>query len=440
MIISAIKNSMKNLICSMVVFGLCLFLCSPAGAQTSSGNAKITVDDSSVKLQNRLQELNSDILNKGMISDTLYQGKLLTGYSYGQFYDWDLYFENIYLSYYGISEFDFSNLTAFLKLQKPDGFIQRSFGPKPFGAKQMFKPFIAQIVLLGSLQVGNWDWAKAHYSQIKLFLKRWFAYDTDNNGLLYWSGGSDQSGMDNQRSRCIGKSEGVDLNCYMVRELKAMAIIAGALGYAADKKDFLAHAETLKKLINKNLWDDKTGFYYDRNELDGKLTFVKSVSGFIPMWTEVASRAQVKRLVNEHLTNPREFWLAYPVSGYAKTEPDYYRGTRKECNWRGSAWIPTNYMICHGLVKYGYPKLAKELADKTFNMVLNNKTTREYYDAETGEGYGMDPFYGWSSLAYYLPLEIKLGYDPTALTNKKIEKLCTKMGVQFSLLKEYIYF
>ena len=430
--ILVVRHLMKNIACLIMALCLCVCLYGRAEAQTNSKSVKKTGDTSFGKLQVRLGELNHDILNKGIILDSLSKSKILTGYSYGQFYDWDLYFENIYLSYYGISEFNFSNLTIFLKLQKPDGFIQRSFGPKPFGAKQMFKPFIAQIVLLGSLQVGNWDWAKAHYSQIKLFLKRWFAYDTDNNGLLYWSGGSDQSGMDNQRSRCIGKSEGVDLNCYMVRELKAMAIIAEALGYSDDKKDFLAHAEKLKTLINKNLWDEKTGFYYDRNEEDGKITYVKSVSGFSPMWTEVASRAQVRRMVNEHLTNPLEFWLAYPVSGYAKTEPDYYRGTRKECNWRGSAWIPTNYMICHGLVKYGYKKLAKELADKTFNMVLNNNTTREYYDAETGQGYGMDPFYGWSSLAYYLPLEIEMRYDPTELTNKKIEKLCNKMGILFN--------
>ena len=41
-------------------------------------------------------------------------GKLLTGYAYGEYYDWDLYFENLYLSYYGVSDYDFTNLKLFL--------------------------------------------------------------------------------------------------------------------------------------------------------------------------------------------------------------------------------------------------------------------------------------------------------------------------------------
>ena len=390
-------------------------------------------DTTQGKLQNRLRELNKDILQKGIIWDTITKSKLLTGYSYGQFYDWDLYFENIYMSYYGIPEYNFANLNAFLKMQQPDGFIKRSFGKKNYGANHMFKPFIAQIALLGSRSVGNFEWAKQHYPQIKSYLKKWFSYDTDGNGLVYWSGGADHSGMDNQTTRCLGKSEGVDLNCYLVRELKAMAIIAKALGYTKDEKEFLVHAEQLKSLINKFLWDEKTGFYYDRNEVIGKTTFVKSISGFTPIWAEVATKKQADRLVKEHLTNPQEFWLEFPVPGYAKSEPDYYQGTRHgECNWRGSTWIPTNYMICHGLVKYGYKKVAKELASKTFNMVLNNKTTREYYDAISGQGYGMNPFYGWSSLAYYLPLEIETDYNPTDLNIKQIKKLSDEVGVIFN--------
>ena len=125
---------------------------------------------------------------------------------------------------------------------------------------------------------------------------------------------------------------------------------------------------SLKKLINKYLWDEKSGFYYDRNEENGKTTFVKSVSGFTPIWAGIASKKQVKRMVEEHLKNPNEFWTTFPIPSYAKSEPDYrqnYQG-QKGCNWKGNTWIPTNYMICHGLMDYGYKKLAKEIAQKTY--------------------------------------------------------------------------
>src|SRR5208283_3863170 len=102
------------------------------------------------KLGRRLKGLNDDIVAKGLHDFPGSNGKLLTGYAYGQFYDWDLYFENVYLSYYGVPDYCFNNFKAFIALQKPDGFIQRSFGPKPFGTNQLFKPFLAQIAILGS--------------------------------------------------------------------------------------------------------------------------------------------------------------------------------------------------------------------------------------------------------------------------------------------------
>ncbi|SDW32189.1 putative isomerase [Lutibacter oricola] len=399
-------------------------------------------DTNSIILKTRLRELNKDIESYGILLDTVITNKkLLTGYRYEQFYDWDLYFENIYMSYYGISKYNFDNLEGFFAIQHPDGFIKRSFGSKNFGADHHFKPFIAQIIVLGSRQTGNWEWAKKYYEKTQLYLKHWFEYDTDKNGLAYWSGqqkgswsgAADHSGMDNQNTRTLGLSEGVDLNCYLVRELEAMAVIAKKIGKKKDVKGYLEHAEKLKNLINEHLWDEKSGFYYDRNEENGKTTYVKSVSCFTPIWAGVASKEQVKRMVEEHLKNPKEFWTKFPVPGYALTEPDYrqnYQG-QKGCNWKGSTWIPTNYMICHGLTDYGYKDLAKEIAHKTYNLVLNNKSTREFFNAETGEGLGMNPFFGWSSLAYYLPLELELNYNPMDLKEKNIQKLSEKIGVNF---------
>src|ERR1700689_815756 len=56
------------------------------------------------RLSGRLAAVNADIQKKGLHDFSQSQGKLLTGYEYGEFYDWDLYFENIYLSYYGVNQ------------------------------------------------------------------------------------------------------------------------------------------------------------------------------------------------------------------------------------------------------------------------------------------------------------------------------------------------
>ncbi|MFO7744309.1 MAG: trehalase family glycosidase [Psychroflexus sp.] len=389
-------------------------------------------DNTFNQLQNRLKQVNENVREKGMVFDSIRQEKLLTGYSYGEFYDWDLYFENIYLSYYGISEFCFSNLNVFLSLQHENGFIPRSFGTKNYGAKEMFKPFIAQIVLLGSLQEEDFSWAKEKYPNLKKYIQRWMEYDSDDNGLMYWGefgtgeNGAYHSGMDNQFSRTVGRSEGVDLNSYLVRELEAMAVIASQLQKPDEAIHFSKQATTLSNKINEILWDEATGFYYDRNEETGEMSTVKSISGFAPLWSKVASKEQASILVKEHLTNPKEFWTNYPVPTYAIDEDDYYQGSKSgECNWRGSSWVPTNHMMVHGLKSYSYDSLANVIAYKTFDMVLNkNETTREFFNAETGEGYGLKPFYGWSTLAYFMPLEVELDYNPTLIDEDlKILKL-----------------
>ncbi|MGB2676932.1 MAG: trehalase family glycosidase [Candidatus Acidiferrum sp.] len=391
----------------------------------------------SQSLRDRLLQLNRDISTKGLHDFPPSQEKLLTGYAYGEFFDWDLYFENIYLSYYGVSKYDFSNLEVFLIRQEPDGFISRTLGityPKP---NQMFKPFLAQLAVLGSQQTGSYEWLREKdYGKLQKYLDRWFAYDADHNGLPTWNS-SDASGMDNQLSRSGDLDsyfdEGVDLACYLLRELQAMAIISGELGKAKEQTEYEHHAKRLAKLINEVFWDEKDGFYYDRNEKTGKRIRVKSVAGFFPLWAGVATPEQACRLVREHLLNQNEFWLLYPVATYAKTEPDFYEGTTKgECNWRGNTWIPANYMIFHGLMDYGFDKEARELADRTYAMVLDkNALTREYYDSQTGQGYGMNPFWGWSSLAYVMSLEDTLHYNPMNLVGKVRPILTDNLGIRF---------
>ena len=74
-------------------------------------------------------------------------------------------------------------------------------------------------------------------------------------------------------------------------------------------------------------------------------------------------------------------------------------------------------------LKYGYKDAARKLAEKTFHMVLQEPATREYYNGETGSGQGLNPFWGWSSLAYVMPVECQLDYDPTDLTRRDFQKI-----------------
>jgi len=111
----------------------------------------------SQSLHDRLLQLNRDISAKGLHDFPQSQEKLLTGYAYGEFYDWDLYFENIYLSYSGVSKFDFSNLEVFFDRQEPHGFTLRTLGVSYPKLNQMFKPFLAQLAVPGLQQTDSYE-------------------------------------------------------------------------------------------------------------------------------------------------------------------------------------------------------------------------------------------------------------------------------------------
>jgi putative isomerase len=388
------------------------------------------------ELRARLVTTNANIRARGLRKFPGSAEKLLTGYPYNEFYDWDLYFENLYLSYYGVWPYCFSNLKLFLDRQQADGYVNRSLIKQR--DRQHFKPFLAQLVVLGCKQNhDDYAWLRDnYYGRLKKYLDKWMSYDGDGNGLPVWNS-ADAAGTDNQWSRAgqlaAFEVEGVDLASYLVREFDAMAVIAERLGLPDDAKAFTARGQKLSQTINDVFWDEKDGFYYDRNEKTKQPVKVKSGAGFMPLFSGSATPERAKRIVQEHLLNEKEFWLKYPVASYAKTEPDYYQGSHnKECNWRGSTWAPFNYMIFQGLRRYGFNDNAKELAARLFEMaVVKNPVLREYYNAETGEGLGQTQFWGFTALYYVMPMEFALNYDASSLRQPNQAIIPQQLGVTF---------
>jgi hypothetical protein len=387
------------------------------------------------ELLSRLQITNANIRTRGLRNFRGSDDKLLTGYPYNEYYDWDLYFENMYLAYYGVWPYCYSNLKLFLDRQDPDGYVNRSLIKRR--DRQHFKPFMAQLVVLGAKQNhDDYEWLREnYYGRLKKYLDKWMSYDYDGNGLPVWNS-ADAAGTDNQWSRAgaIGafEVEGADLASYLVREFDAMTVIADHLGETEDSKSFAARSAKLAQLVNDILWDEKDGFYYDRNEMKNQRVMVKSGAGFMPLFAGIPTPERAKRIVEEHLLNEKEFWLNYPIASYAKTEPDYYQGSHNECNWRGSTWAPFNYMAFHGLNRYGFHDVAKELSNRLFEMaIVKNPVLREYYNAETGGGLGQTQFWGFTDLYYMMPLELALNYDPSDLKQPFRPIIPQELGIVF---------
>lgn len=364
--------------------------------------------------------------------------------SYTDLYDWELYFDGIALSYFGGESFAISGLKIFLSDLRPDGFISRRIlqkasdnnkpGDELFAeeGREHCKPFLFQTALIIGHTRGNFDWLTTEdYKSLKTYLQHWFtAWDKDGNGLCEWSS-APHSGSDTQLER-IGPwgsryCEGTDLNCMICQECNAAACIAKSLGFEEDAAYFNSEAQRRGLLIQKLLWDEKDGFFYDRDIRTGKPIKVNSAAGFIPLWAGVATDRQAHILVERHLRNAMEYRSPFPIPSYARSEPSYtqyYQPTPGaepvyglgpgHSNWCGGMWPHWNYMIVHGLMDYGFEEDARHIAHQLYEAVSAKEGLYEWYDAETGKGQGMNPFWaGATIVGALLPAELELGFDPS---------------------------
>jgi hypothetical protein len=120
-----------------------------------------------------------------------------------------------------------------------------------------------------------------------------------------------------------------------------------------------------------------------------------------------------RRLVEEHLLDPGQFWTAVAPPSVSVADPSFtvrdHGVTGQRRYWRGPTWINASWLCWRGLVRLGYDEPAASLAQRVGGAVTRSGL-REYYHPCTGAGMGAVDF-SWSSLV----LEM-LDPDTSALT------------------------
>jgi hypothetical protein len=293
------------------------------------------------------------------------------------------------------------------------------------------------------------------YRKLKKYLQHWTAaWDRDSNGLCEWAS-APHAIADNQFDRAgVWRSyycEGADLNSFLYLEFLAAEKIALAKGLSADAADFAVQAKRKKELIQKLLWNEQDGFFYDRDIRTGLPIRVKSVNGLYPLWAGIPDARQAELLVHEHIMNPHEFWSAYPLPSYALNERNYtqhhvpcplidiyYALPDGHCNWRGGIWGHGNYMVAHGLQRYGFREEAQTLARKTYEVAAADPEIYEWYNAETGKTEGSHPLCaGAEVLMRFLPTELETDFNPVLIDEARKPLVNAKLRSVLSLSENF---
>ena len=167
-----------------------------------------------------------------------------------------------------------------------------------------------------------------------------------------------------------------------------------------DVSEIVAWNEKSIKSINDKFWDEKTGFYYAFDLKSNKRIPIKVSSGFMPLFAEACTTNQASLLVRQlgHSFQKTKDW--YACASCAFDEPAF----NPVKYWRGPVWINVNWMLYHGLQKFGYQQEADLIKEDSLALI-ENFGSFEYFDPRPGaefdqkRGIGADLF-SWTAALY----------------------------------------
>lgn len=181
------------------------------------------------------------------------------------------------------------------------------------------------------------------------------------------------------------------------RDLMAMSQFLGSPGEAAQWRKL---SEQRRAAVEKYLWDEKAGLFFDYNFETGQRSQYRYATTFYPLWAGLATSKQAAAVMkNLHLfEQPGGIVMSLRAS---QGQWDYPFG-----------WAPIQLLAVEGMRRYGYNTDADEVSIRFLSTVLTNferdKTIREKYNVVTKSsetqvtaGYSANVIgFGWTNATF----------------------------------------
>ena len=197
-------------------------------------------------------------------------------------------------------------------------------------------------------------------------------------------------------------------------------------------KFWTEQAEARKKAVNKYLWNEHEGLYFDFNVNTEKQSSFVAATTLAPLWAKLCSREQADELVKKAIPILKE---KGGIAGSTKKSRGDINANRPQRQWDyPNGWAPHQMMIWRGLFNYDYINEAQELIYRWLFMITKNavdyngtipekydvveathKVFAEYGNVGTDFEYITQEGFGWMNASYQYGLKL--------LHNRYIEKL-----------------
>ncbi|MGY8563958.1 alpha,alpha-trehalase TreA [Paracidovorax citrulli] len=188
----------------------------------------------------------------------------------------------------------------------------------------------------------------------------------------------------------------VDLNSLLFHLETTIARASRAAGDRSVARDFARQAEQRKRAINALLWDERQGWYADRDLERGTPRPALTAAALFPLWLQVASPVQAKRTaqaVEAQLVREGGLLTTTENTGQQWDAPN--------------GWAPLQWVAVDGLQRYKQDALARQIGVRFLRTVQTvydreGKLVEKYVvDGSAGGGgggeYPLQDGFGWSN-------------------------------------------
>ncbi len=224
---------------------------------------------------------------------------------------------------------------------------------------------------------------RTHYDLIKAYFKthqftdynvaQYFQKDQDAMTDLFYKGdrsmresGFDPSNRFGPFNIDIIHYDPVCLNSLLYLSEMQTAEILDALDRGADAANWRKQAETRAVQINRLMWDEGDGLYYDYNFVAKSRRKYPFLTTFYPLWAGIATKEQAARVVKNLPMFERDGGLqtSTEVSGNQWDSP--------------FGWAPLELIACQGLRRYGYNEDADRISIKWLSLIRDAYGSKGY--------------------------------------------------------------
>ncbi|HVX47751.1 MAG TPA: trehalase family glycosidase [Candidatus Saccharimonadales bacterium] len=199
----------------------------------------------------------------------------------------------------------------------------------------------------------------------------------------------------------------VDLNALLYKYEMDFVRAAKIMNDKDEADHWRAAARERQKTMNKLMWDQARGLYYDYNYIKEKRSSINSLAAYFPMWAGMVSDMQAADLVRAlrrfenkgGLATTDALPLGQFVLGSMPTQWAYPNG-----------WAPLHFIVVQGLERYGYHSDAKRIANKWLQTNLQwfqkNHLFLEKYNVVSPEKpplkglYPSQTGFGWTNAVF----------------------------------------